>query len=125
MTEEEKYKEGVRRDRDYSSDQFDKQLIYLSAGGLVLTVGFVKDMVDITNETNTTLLIISWSCFALSLIAMLLSHRTSVYTMDYELDNEQKKSDNWDSITKFFNFVSALSLIMGVILFIIFISKNI
>ena len=125
MTEEEKYSDKVQKDRNYSSDQFDKQLVYLSAGALVLTIGFVKDLVVITNETSTTLLIISWISFTLSLIAMLLSHRSSVYSMDYELDGKSKKSDDWDLITKFLNWVSTLSLIIGIILFIIFISKNI
>ena len=45
MTEEEKYSDKVQKDRDYSSDLFDKQLVYLSAGALVLTIGFVKDLV--------------------------------------------------------------------------------
>jgi hypothetical protein len=125
MTEEEKYSDKVQKDRDYSSDLFDKQLVYLSAGALVLTIGFVKDLVVITDETNTILLIISWISFTLSLIAMLLSHRSSVYSMDYELDGKSKKSDDWDLITKFLNWVSTLSLIIGIILFIIFISKNI
>ena len=116
MTEEEKYSDKVQKDRDYSSDLFDKQLVYLSAGALVLTIGFVKDLVVITDETNTILLIISWISFTLSLIAMLLSHRSSVYSMDYELDGESEKSDDWDLITKILNWVSTLSLITGIIL---------
>jgi hypothetical protein len=125
MTEEEKIIKDLKKDKDYSSDQFDKQLIYLSSGALILTIGFVKDLVNITDETNTTLLIISWASFSASLISLLLSFRTSATTMDLAIRGKRKGIVRWNALTKTLNTSAALFLIIGIILFIIFISKNI
>lgn len=110
--------------RSKSSESFDKLLVYLSVGSLILTIGFVKDFIKIDKYTIPTLLILSWSFFSLSLLTMLLSHKTSIISMDNELNGKSKVSDNWDIFTECLNWISILSLFTGIILFVIFISKN-
>jgi len=115
----------IRKIREYSSEQFDKLLVYLSSGALVLTLGFVKDIVKISDETDKSLLIASWSLYALSLLLILFSHKSSIISMDFELNKKSKKSDLFDIITEVLNWSSTISLLAGIITFIIFVYKNI
>ena len=115
----------IQKIREYSSEQFDKLIVYLSSGALILTLGFVKDIVPMTKETNKSLLIISWSLFTLALILMLLSHKASIISMDYELNEKSHKSNFFDKITELLNWASTFSLMTGVITFIIFVYKHI
>jgi len=115
----------ISKIREYSSEQFDKLLVYLSSGALVLTLGFVKDIVKISEETNKSLLIASWSLYALSLLLILFSHKSSIISMDYELNQKSKKSDLFDIITEVLNWSSTITLLAGIITFILFVYKNI
>jgi len=110
--------------RDYAEEQFDKLIVYLNSGALVLTIAFVKDITKITKETDTTLLILSWSSFVVSLLLILLSHKSALASTNYEIKEKERTSDCFDIITTILNWLSFLILITGLILFIIFISKN-
>ncbi|MCF8219021.1 MAG: hypothetical protein K9I29_01445 [Bacteroidales bacterium] len=124
IQEKDDWKNTILKIREYSSEQFDKLLVYLSSGALVLTLGFVKEIVKVTDETDVRLLIASWSLFALSLLLVLISHKTSLISMDLELAGKKKKSDKTDVITDVFNWSALIFLITGIIFFIIFISCN-
>lgn len=119
------YKDHIRKIRDYSSKQFDQLLVYLSGGALVLTLGFAKDIVKITESTNKSLLVIAWSLFALSLILILFSHKSAIKSMDLELDNKTETSNTFDIVTEILNYSSLASLFTGIIVFVIFVIKNI
>ena len=110
--------------RDYAEEQFDKLIVYLNSGALVLTIGFVKDIIKINEETDKTLLIWSWSAFVLSLLLILLSHKSAIASSNYEIKGKEKTSDCYDVVTTILNWLSFLILITGLILFIIFISNN-
>jgi len=110
--------------RNYSEEQFDKLIVYLNSGALILTIGFVRDITIITKETDRTLLICSWSAFITSLLFTLLSHKSSLLSTNFELKMKGKTSDCFDLVTSFLNWSSFIILILGISLFIIFISKN-
>jgi len=110
--------------RDYAEEQFDKLLIYLSSGGLILTIGFVENIIKINESTCLSLLIMTWISFTGSLIVMLFSHRSSLRSMDLELKGKEEKSDFWDRITKCLNWVGLILLISGVLSFIIYVLIN-
>lgn len=115
----------IRKIRDYAEEQFDKLIVYLNSGALVLTVGFVKDIVKITDETDTSLLKSSWILFTASLLIILVSHKTAIIAMNYELKDEEKISNYWDIITQIFNWTSLGALVGGIISFLLFVSKSI
>ena len=92
----EEYLREIRKMRDYAAERFDRLMVYLSSGGLVLSIGFIKDIVDINKVDNLTPLIWSWVLFIASLLLILVSHRTSHVAMDKELKGESNKSDAWD-----------------------------
>lgn len=120
----EKEKKTIREIRDYAQESYDKLIVFLSSGALVLTMGFVKNIVEITEKTNTIFLKLSWVLFAISLIIILLSHKTTIKAMDYELKDQKKHSDRMDRFTNFLNWSSMFALIGGITTFIIFIHGN-
>lgn len=128
---------------DYSLERFDILIISLSTSGLILSVGFVKDIIKDFENINPILLKISWLLFALSLIVNLLSQVTGYLANKYEITiskNLIRKERNnkinvnvaklefykrlFDFKTNFLNILSLLSLITAIILLIVFISNN-
>lgn len=105
--------------------QFDKQIIYLSGGALVFSIGFVKDIIGVGKlPVCKWLLIISWICFASSLIINLFSYLSSRQAIDKELLGDEKKSNVYNLLTKILNWSSIFGLLFGLILLIIFASIN-
>ncbi len=121
LEEEDSYLSALYKARYYAEEQYDRLIVYLASGALVLTVGFIEDIVDIDKINNFFPLYLSWSCFVASLLIILISHRTCIFAMDSELNGETSKSDCWDLITKFLNWTSLLALIFGIVSFIAFV----
>jgi len=119
------YLDKIHKIRAYSSEQLDKQIVYLAGGGLVFTVGFIKHIVDFAKVSDPSMIIIAWVLFVVTLVLNLLSHKTSLYSMDLEIQQKHKKSDDWDSITEQLNWISIITLILAIASFIIFVSINI
>ena len=118
------YLSTVRKMRDYAQEEFDKLIVYLSSGGLVLTVGFVKDLVDLSEVCWKFLLILSWAGFIISLILILLSHRSAIKSSTLELGGKEDESDDQDQKTERLNLFSFIVLIVAIIVFVVFISIN-
>lgn len=137
-----------KKDLHYSLEQFDKLIILLSSGGLVLTIGFVRDIVTITKDTNTFLLKGCWYLLAFALIINLLAQVSSFIANKIEIKitnielNELKTTGEFDensksvkskrslfnisnSSIKVLNIVSFISMVLGLLLFVIFVNQNI
>jgi hypothetical protein len=110
--------------RNYAEEQFDQLLVYFSAGGLVLTVGFVKEVVPLDSAICKPCLLGCWIMFACSLILILLSQRYTVKSVDARLINKNDEWAKFENKTKTLNKLSFWSLIFGVAFFIIFICIN-
>ena len=82
MSDSEEYygwlKQQVIEGRKSAEEHFDTLLVSLNAGGLTLTVGFVKDLVPLKGAIHLQLLPITWLFFVVSLMLNLLSHRSTV-----------------------------------------------
>jgi len=136
-----------KKDLNYSLEQFDKLIVTLASGGLIFTTGFVKDIVTITNKTDTFLLKLTWYCLAFSLVLILFGQIISYMankkaikiTQDeltqlkqngkYDDQNETVKNANFifnclNKSVNIFNITSLSALLIGIILFIIFINAN-
>jgi len=136
------------KDANYSIEQFDKLTIALSSGGLIFSVGFVKDIIKLSSKSHTWILMISWYSFAASLLVVLFSQIVSYHAHSFELklsedekwqleetysydDSKpyikiyQKKKKMYNSLTKKLNIISPVALILGILTFIIFINLNI
>jgi diacylglycerol kinase family enzyme len=139
----EDHKEKTTANLKYSIDRFDILIISISSGGLVFSMGFIKDIIPKTPSINFLLLKISWMFFGLAIVLNLLSQVTGYYANNFELKitknlirQERKKAmmGNQTSfeckkrimnfITNLFNVLSLFLLIGGIILFVIFMSKT-
>lgn len=118
-------REQLIKIRSYSEQTFDKQLVYLAGGGLVLTIGFIKEIIDLSTSTYNPLLYISWIGLCLCLLFNLLSHKSSSRAIDEYLKDKHNKGDQWNSITSNMNTTSIVFLITGISTFILFILFNI
>ena len=115
-----------------SHEAFEKQLNYISAGALGISMLFVEKIVkDITLTRCNSLLIISWSFFTLTLVSNLLSH---IYTSNihdktlseiYSEAYDDKKAASRNRKIKFWNGVSITFLFLGILFQIFFISLSI
>ncbi len=110
--------------RNQSSREFDKLIVYLAAGGLTLTVAFTNNLVDLSTAQNKWLLLVGWIAFIITLVLILISQRTSTKSMDLEMEGKEDDSNRYNCITDLLNVLSTISLILGIICFLIFISIN-
>jgi hypothetical protein len=111
--------------RGEAERQFDRQIVYLSSGGLVFSVGFVKDIIgDNSEPVYKWLLIIVWISFAISLVINLISYVTSRMSIDSELHGKEKLSDKFNSCTVWMNWISVIALLNGLLFLLLFASAN-
>lgn len=111
--------------RHYSSENFDKQIVFISSGALLISMGFMEKIVDISEAECKWLLVLSWVLFALSLISNLISHKTALHAVDARIEKKETKENKLNSWTDGLNYFSIGNLLFGLILLIIFVSKNI
>lgn len=117
------YRRGIQRTRESSALQFDKLIVYLNGGFIALSVSLVHSFY-IEKYGITCLVIFAWSISVISLLLNLISHLTTVKSMDSYLDGEFYKSDSLDKVTIFLNYTSLVFLVTALILFLIFISNT-
>lgn len=115
-----------------SHDSFEKQINYISAGALGISMLFIEKVVkDISSSKCNSILIFSWSFFALTLLSNLLSHIYTSNSHDKTLSEiyseayDDKKAGSRNSNIKIWNIISIILLLLGIIFQIIFISLNI
>ena len=139
----EKHIEGTTQNMKYSLDRFDILIITLSSGGLIFSIGFVKDILDSYAEINFILLKLSWILFGGSVITNLVSQITGYLANRLEIKisrnlirNERGKTLKGNQykyknrhklnnlLTNFLNGASLILLVGAIVLLIIFVSIN-
>ncbi len=137
-----KYAETTQKAIEYSVERFDILIISLSSSGMVLSIGFVKDVIPDFSQVNPILLKITWMLFALSLIMNLVSQVSGYYANRLDLritndiirtkkgkasqlnrDSQEKQMKRFNSTTLILNAGSLFCLIGGIVTMIVFISN--
>lgn len=127
----------------YSIDRFDILIISISSGGLVFSMGYVKDILSKNIHNDYTLLKVAWIFFGTSIIINLLSQVTSYYANKYEIsisknlirqERDKPMTGNqsefeckkriFDFLTNSFNLTSLLLLISAIIILIVFVYNS-
>jgi hypothetical protein len=127
----EKYKDELREILHKSQDAFEKQLSYISAGCLVLSIGYVKDVVkNIEKAPFRFYLIAGWGFMVLTLLLNLISHlmavsfyRLTISEIDTSIFNSISSMKRFRKIT-FLNWACVASLILGIVAILLFINLN-
>jgi hypothetical protein len=140
----EDHKKRTLENLKYSLDRFDILIISISSGGLIFSMGFIKDILPKTILIQYSLLKISWILFGSAIVLNLLSQVTGYYANKFEIkitknlirqEREKETIGNqksfesikstMDFFTKLFNGLSLFFLIAGIVIFVIFMSKTI
>ena len=126
------YEKELRTLIDKSNEYFEKQLSYISAGALGLSMIIVEKLVkDLGGAKCKWILFLSWSLLALSLISNLVSHvftsskhnKTLKEIVNDEYDYTKAKKRNGEIIV--WNIFSIIFLLSGIVFQIIFLTYNI
>ena len=115
-----------------STNQLDKNLLYISTGALFLSLNFIEKIVKHPIKDTLIFLVISWFCLIICIILTLISFYSSTKACFNEIENLDKKylgqevcEDNfWSNLTSILNPLAILSLITGIIFQVIFICIN-
>jgi hypothetical protein len=116
-----------------SQNDFEKNLVYLSAGALTLSMGFIEKIIPFNKAVNKWLLITSWVLLASTLLLNLASHLISVRNstkareemdsgMEYNKLVERISCRN--KLMRAINWISYFLFALGVLCVVIFCSIN-
>lgn len=114
--------EQILEIRKESELLFDKQIRYISAGAIALSVTLISSISDI--KLNW-LLLVGWILLIATLLFNLLSYKTSSRSVDYDIIHKpEKSSDNvYTFITCLLNWLSIVTLVAGLLFLVIFFYK--
>jgi hypothetical protein len=117
---EDRNREILQKIKEKSDDDFEKNITFISAGALGISMTFIEKIVNLPKAIHLWIIITAWGFLTLTLLANLLSHYlSSCYHLKAieEYDARNKK------ITRL-NLSTIFTLILGIILLIIFLSIN-
>lgn len=115
-----------------SQDAFEKQLSYISAGALALSIGFIKDVVkNLPKAEVKWLLALGWILLGMTLLINLTSHiiaakhhnETIEETFAPESWNQETVTNRYKWVQRI-NWASLISLIVGIFFITTFIIIN-
>jgi hypothetical protein len=117
-----------------SQDTFEKQLPYIAAGALGLSIGFIKDIVTpIKTSHYKWMLIAGWALLIITLLINLISHviagkhakRGAKETEDVDKTYDPDKINRRARIVEYINWLTIISLTGGIILIVLYIVLNV
>ncbi|NCA76146.1 MAG: hypothetical protein EOM90_07410 [Alphaproteobacteria bacterium] len=126
------YRNELLKLLDKSQDSFEKQLTYVSAGSIAISMAFLERITGQINQTTCkSLIILGWICLTVTLLINLLSHifaYKSHYKTIEDIDNgnyDQKIAIKRNRKIYKLNNTSILMLILGIVSIVAYVSLNI
>jgi hypothetical protein len=114
-----------------SDDDYEKNITYIAAGTLVLSLTFIEKIVSLNKSYAIWTLITSWVILVLTLLTNLVSHQLSSLFHEKTIEDFDKEDVNIDKniirrnrIIRSINWATTFSLITGIIFLILFCSIN-
>jgi hypothetical protein len=130
---DEKDRDKIQEAINESQSDFEKNLVYLSAGALTLSIGFIEKIVNLELAINIWLLITSWAFLASTLLLNLSSHLISVgnstkareeMDADFTYEKLYQRICCRNKIMRGINWITYTLFAIGTILTVIFCSIN-
>lgn len=125
------YRQWIVAAEQKSQDDFDKTILSLAAGGLGISIIFLKDIVGSNPLVWPTVLVWSWGLLIASILFILMSFFLSHLALRYTIiciDSDKLDFKNpggrYGSVTRWFNALGALFFVLGISLLITFAFKN-
>ncbi|MBS1521578.1 MAG: hypothetical protein JST50_11310 [Bacteroidetes bacterium] len=127
----EDYKIELLKVYEKSQDSFEKQLSYISAGGLGLSMIFIEKIVKNVGLSNCKwLLALSWILLGSTLVINLISHSVSAKSTYKTLTDIEENNFDIEKVKRrirsinILNNCSIFTLLMGILLLIVFVTIN-
>ncbi len=131
QTDKEKSRELLAEIKGKSDDDYEKNITYIAAGTLVLSMTFIEKIVTLNKSYAIWTLIISWTILVLTLLVNLISHQLSSLFHEKtieDFDNDDPKIfDNIkarNKIIRSINWGTTFGLTTGIVFLILFCSIN-
>lgn len=128
-----KNRESLVNTKEKSEDDFEKNLVLITSGTLVLSMTFIDKIAPLDHARGVVFLIIAQSLLAISLLINLLSHQISVKYSQDAVDNFDLKGDAFETnkliegnnrkVRKINNWTVSL-MISGIISLVVYCSIN-
>lgn len=129
--EDNAYMEELYKALHYSNEQFDKNVLFIASGALGISFAFIESVVpNLECSEYKSYLINSWFMFAFVIFLSLISHFISGLSLRWSVSNFTKKKfekgmKKWNFVIRGLNLLMILGLLIGTLLLINFIRKNI
>ena len=127
----EEYRNHLQDIYQKAQEDYDKTVLTLSSGALGISFAFVKDIIGPGPISCSGLLYWSWVCWGVSVACVLFSHLTSSYSIRKSIEQVDKgeaytqRIGGWyDKVTSVLNHLSGFLFLAGLVLIILFVSKN-
>jgi hypothetical protein len=129
MAERDKLIEAARE----SSQTFDQAVLAFGAAVFGASVAFLKDVAPKPQAYSLPWLCVSWSCFTIGLLAVILSflfsHKACLVRIDdgaaqLSNPNADGTADRWGTLTSWCNYLCVGFLFFGVVAWVIFALEN-
>jgi hypothetical protein len=117
------------------TQKFDRAILTLSGGAFGFSLAFIKNIVPIIKAGTFSWLLASWASFGLSLLSTMISFlasqeacRKQIEILEQEFCSKEKReipTNRASGWTLGLNISSIAAFILGVIILVIFVAKNI
>ncbi|UXP30829.1 hypothetical protein N6H18_10740 [Reichenbachiella agarivorans] len=128
---ESSYEDSINKIRDYSIEQFDKNIVFIASGALGISFAFIKDIVDLSKAICIQQLMWAWGTFAGVICFSLLGHFISMQAHSWAWANQELSDDaynkvvrKWSLSIRILNVAMILAIFIGTLLLISFINQN-
>lgn len=131
-----KHREQAWKDRQGNSDEFDKNLLTFSSGGLGLSLAFIKDIVPLAHAAWAGLLYVSWFCFVACITTTIFSYLPGIWSIDRHLGHLEKyyikgnqeflkPKNSWSNVVDAGRVIGGFFFLAGVVATVVFVWLNI
>lgn len=118
-----------------NSENYDKAILAYASGGLGISLAFIKDVVPLDSASWLLLLELSWFCWVMAIVVVVISFQTSqlgirrhmAMVKKYYIDDDDSALEETNvpaRVTDIANVVSGLLFLCGVMLTTIFVGIN-
>jgi len=126
-----KYRESVQEYEQRSQAMYDRTILSLSGGALVLTLGYVGGTLPRDTLEGGNFLLTSWICWVISILLVLASSYFNILALRKTVDQiddgtieKEHAGGCWDKLNAWIGPFSGILFLIGVILMIVFVICN-
>src|SRR3569832_508926 len=131
-----RHREELSKRQISNAENLDKSILTYSAAGLALSMGFLKDFIQISMSKNAWLLYGSWAGFTFAIVTVIASYVVSLKVLrlllvraeQYYLKCEESacdESSGWDKCADLLNnWLSSFAFGIAIVLTTLFVSTN-